>query len=233
MDNLGTQQVVGTVQGIQQEPVTQQVSPQYGQTVQQSNAQAVFTQEQVNNIIAGRVNALNRKITELSGQLSQQQQLASSYLNELTGFKQRESAVSAGVKKEFIDFAIFEANKLAVNGKSFDDAIKEYIASNKQYCDIPEVANQGAVNNSPVNQAPTQDMANPAQIGNGQPVANTQAQPTQQGTVNVGSPSNQIGATVPVGINGNTGYPMATSMQNTNSEAALVAEYVSRNLKRR
>lgn len=127
------------------------------------NTQAMFTQEQLNSIISGRINPLNQKIQELNTKLAQEQQLSQSYLNELTGFKNRESAVKAGVPAQFVDFAVFEASKLAVNGKSFDDAIKEYVASNGQLFGVSQMNNQTQQTVSPAVQQVTQGVANPAQ----------------------------------------------------------------------
>ena len=149
-----------------QQPV---VTPQPAQ-----NVQAMFTQEQLNSIISGRINPLNQKIQELNTQLTQAQQLSQSYLNELTSYKNRESATKAGVPAQFVDFAVFEASKLAVNGKSFDDAIKEYVASNGQLFGVSNQNVQTQQTTSPVVQQVTQGVANPAQnIQNQQVVQNS------------------------------------------------------------
>ena len=169
MNNFGSQvtdvngQVVGQqqmqAQVVNQAPVQQPVLN--NQQVQ--NNQALFTQEQLNSIISGRINPLNQKINELNTQLAQQHQLSQSYLNELNGFKQRDLASKAGVPAQFVDFAVFEANKLAVNGKSFEDAIKEYVSSNGQLFGVSQSDGQTNPNTTPVVGQVTQGFANPAQ----------------------------------------------------------------------
>lgn len=159
---------------VQQQPVVMQ------QPVQ--NVQAMFTQEQLNSIISGRINPLNQKINDLNTQLAQAQQLSQSYLNELTCYKNREAATKAGVPAQFVDFAVFEASKLAVNGKSFDDAIKEYVSANGQLFGLSNQSAQGNQVTTPSNQTPTGVVATPQQSANAQQVQQTPttiAQPAQ------------------------------------------------------
>ena len=158
------------------------------------NNQALFTQEQLNSIISGRINPLNQKINDLNTQLAQAQQLSQSYLNELNGFKQRDAAVKAGVPAKFVDFAVFEANKLAVNGKSFEDALKEYVASNGQLFGVSQNGSQVQPTPTPVVGQTTQVVANPAQT--------IQAQQTNNGAVGV-VPNAQVVNTQPVVANQN------------------------------
>ena len=156
---LGVQPQQMQAQVVNQAPVQQPVIAT--QPVQ--NNQALFTQEQLNSIISGRINPLNQKINDLNTQLAQAQQLSQSYLNELTGFKQRDAALKAGVPAQFVDFAVFEANKLAVNGKSFEDALKEYVASNGQLFGVSQNGSQVQPTLTPVVGQTTQVVANPAQ----------------------------------------------------------------------
>lgn len=128
------------------------------------NTQAVFTQEQLNSIISGRINPLNQSISDLKTQLADSQKLNASYLNELNDFKKRDSAVKAGVTSQFVDFAVFEANKLAVGGKTFDDAIKEYVASNASLFGVSNVGNQVAASTSPAGANTTQSNAGSTQV---------------------------------------------------------------------
>ena len=158
------------------------------------NNQALFTQEQLNSIISGRINPLNQKINDLNTQLAQAQQLSQSYLNELTGFKQRDAAVKAGVPAQFVDFAVFEANKLAVNGKSFDEAIKEYVSSNGSLFWVSQNGSQVQPTPTPVVGQTTQVVANPAQT--------IQAQQNNNGVVGA-IPNAQVVNTQPVVANQN------------------------------
>ena len=187
---LGIQPQQMQAQVVNQAPVQQPVIA--NQPVQ--NNQALFTQEQLNSIISGRINPLNQKINDLNTQLAQAQQLSQSYLNELTGFKQRDMAVKAGVPTQFVDFAVFEANKLAVNGKSFDEAIKEYVSSNGSLFGVSHNGSQVQPTSTPVVGQTTQVVANPAQT--------IQAQQTNNGAVGV-VPNAQVVNTQPVVTNQN------------------------------
>lgn len=160
---------------------------------QTQNVQGMFTQEQLNTIISTRINPLNQKIQELTAQLAQAQQLSQSYLTELTSFKQRDVAIKAGVPAQFVDFAVFEANKLAVNGKTFEDAIKEYVASNVQLFGVAQIDGQVQQTTAPVVTPATQGVANPAQTNQvqqtvspvaGQVVQGVQVNPTTQVVAN-------------------------------------------------
>lgn len=134
-----------------------------GYTNAVQSTQAVFTQEQLNSIISGRINPLNQSISDLKTQLADSQKLNASYLNELNGFKNRDSVVKAGVPSQFVDFAVFEANKLAVGGKTFDDAIKEYVASNASLLGVSNVGGQASTPASPAGVNTTQSVAGATQ----------------------------------------------------------------------
>ena len=141
MNNLtnATANVPLTQQNVQSQPTqTQVVNQGYPTQPTQSaqNSQALFTQEQLNSIIQGRVNPLNQRVQDLTNQLAQAQQLSQSYLNELQGYKNKEIVANAGVPAYMQEFVAFEAQKLAVNGKSFADAVKEYTQANAQLLNI-------------------------------------------------------------------------------------------------
>ena len=201
----GEQQVVTQVA---QQPVVQT------QVQQPQSSQALFTQDQLNSIISGRINPLNQKISELSNQLADQQKLSATYLTELNGYKNREAAVAAGVPQQFVDYAVFEAQKLAVNGKSMEDAIKEFVSANATLFGNPQQGVQGNASTTPNGQQPTGVSATPTQttqqqqsIPNqaqaqatqpqaGQPQASVQAQPAQFGSTTIqggGNPANTAG----------------------------------------
>ena len=219
MDNVGNQ--VTNVTGQTGQPVAQvaaQVAQQpvaKPQMMPAQNSQALFTQEQLNSIISGRINPLNQKISDLNNQLAEEQKLSASYLNELNGYKNRESATKAGVPAQFLDFAIFEASKLAVNGKTFDDAIKEYVSSNQSLFGVSTQGVQGSASATPSVQQPTGASATPTQtpqqqqaVVNPQP----QAQPQVQSQVIVGS----------TGVQG-AGNPANTANVDTEVDAFLRA----------
>lgn len=224
-------------QVVNQAPVQQPVVT--NQPVQ--NNQALFTQEQLNNIISGRINPLNQKISELNAQLAQAQQLSQSYLNELTGFKQRDVAVKAGVPTQFVDFAVFEANKLAVNGKTFDDALKEYVASNGSLFGVSQNGSQVQPTQTPAVGQTTQGVANPAQTNqvqqtvNGAQVVtqNAQVTNTQQVVANQNvQPS--IGVSPQMNVQyGATSVQTAGNPANTNNIDSQVDAFLkSHNLKK-
>lgn len=137
MDSLGLQQNATVAQGVNTNANIGQVQVTQSNVQQPVNAQSgvsnqgLFTQDQLNGIITGRVNPLNQKIAELTAQLNTQQQIANTYLTELTGFKQTSHVVgNLKVPEQFVDYVKFEANKRAVNGKSFEDAASEFVTSN-------------------------------------------------------------------------------------------------------
>lgn len=165
MNNLGVQNGQSVGQVLTQptgagQPV---VGATGGAPVGVSGGVATFTQEQVNTIVSGRVNDLNGKIAELSAQLAQQQQLANTYYAELNGMKQRDAVRQAGVPTPYVDFVVFEANKLAVGGKTFDVAMKEFVDTNKSLFGVTQTEGQGVAGNTQPAVAPTQGVVNPAQ----------------------------------------------------------------------
>lgn len=113
------------------------------------NTAKLFSQDELNAIVQSRVNNLNQKITDLNGQLAKATADASAYKAQLEGFAQKEQAVKLGIKSEFVDFAIFNANKLAVDGKTFEVALGEYAAANKALLGIPDVQDNNNQNSSP------------------------------------------------------------------------------------
>lgn len=185
---VGVQQQQMQAQVVNTAPVQQPVVTNQ----QAQNNQALFTQEQLNSIISGRITSLSQKISELNAQLTQAQQFSQSYLNELTGFKQRDAAVKAGVPTQFVDFTVFEANKLAVNGKTFGDALKEYVASNGSLYGVSQSGSQVQLTQTPAVGQPTQGVANPAQ--------NNQVQQTVNGAQGV-VPNAQVTNTQPFVVN--------------------------------
>lgn len=146
---------------VQSTQTQQQVQPQVvvvsapaanndnGKTESSVNTAKLFSQDELNAIVQSRVNNLNQKITDLNGQLAKATADASAYKAQLEGFAQKEQAVKLGIKSEFVDFAIFNANKLAVDGKTFEVALGEYAAANKALLGIPDVQDNNNQNSSP------------------------------------------------------------------------------------
>ena len=194
-----------TQQNVQSQPTqTQEVNKGYPtQPIQSAqNSQALFTQEQLNSIIQGRVNPLNQRVQDLTNQLAQAQKLSQSYLAELQGYKNKEIVANAGVPAYMQDFVAFEAQKLAVNGKSFADAVKEYTQANAQLLNI----GQGIQNTQPtpqtipsVGQVSSQtamqnvSVAQNQQVNTNQPSVVAQVQGVTQNPSVAGQPTNQTG----------------------------------------
>lgn len=242
---LGVQPQQMQAQVVNTAPVQQPVIT--NQQVQ--NNQALFTQDQLNSIISGRINPLNQKINDLNTQLAQAQQLSQSYLNELTGFKQRDAAVKAGVPSQFVDFAVFEANKLAVNGKTFEDAIKEYVASNSSLFGVSQNGSQVQPTPTPFVGQTTQVVANPAQTVQAKQtnnvvagvVPNTQVVNTQQVVANQNvqpsvsvAPQQSIGVTPQMNVQyGATSVQTAGNPANINNIDSEVDAFLkAHNLKK-
>ena len=219
----------------QQQGITQQVNQQaqvapVNQPVQFSVVQpaqpnpSLFTQEQLNSIISNRINPLNQKISDLTAQLEQANKLSESYLSELTGYKNREVATKQGVPSKFVDFAVFEASKLAINGKSFEDAMKEYVSSNQQLFNVPNNNSQVASStNTPVEQQTTQGVVNPAQVVNAQ-IPSNQGYAPQNGV----QPTNQNSNTQPIQY-GTTGVQNTNSLPVNNNIESQVNEFLKNN----
>lgn len=115
------------------------VATQAGATAQGSE-QHLFTQEQLNSIISGRINALNQKVGELSTALEKSNKLTEQYHDELEGYKRKEIALKEGISAELVDYAIFGANKLVSKDKTFEAALKEFKEANKALFGVTQQA---------------------------------------------------------------------------------------------
>ena len=183
--------------------VVNQPAQQYQNTGVNTQPQGnTFTQEQLNAIIGTRVSSLNNKIQDLTNQLAAAQQLANNYASQVTNYQQRDIVVNSGVPTQFVDYVRYEASKLAVNGKSFEDAVKEFTKSNEALFSSQPTSTQGNV-------SPTQ-MNIPTTAGaTQQPSSNANAQTPSQG-VSQPAPMQQIVPQLqgnnPVAT-GNTGIP--------------------------
>lgn len=115
--------------------VTTQAGANVGATNQavgqnMGGAQSLFTQEQVNSIVAGRVNELNQKIVELTNANAQLQATSNRYATELNTLRAESVLIREGVNPQMKDYVAFEVNKRAVNGKSFETALQEFKSAN-------------------------------------------------------------------------------------------------------
>ena len=103
------------------------------QNVNQHVDNTMFTQEQVNSIVSGRVGALNAKIAELNSALETSQADASKFKAELDQYKQKADLAKAGIPESIADYAIFEISKLDGNGKTFAENAVEYAKANESF----------------------------------------------------------------------------------------------------
>ena len=96
----------------------------------QSNSQRLFTQDQLNDIIAERVNVITSKYNTLNTQYEQLSKNLTTAVNELQSYKNKELATKAGVQSQFIDFVLYEANKMTTDKKGIDSAIADFVKAN-------------------------------------------------------------------------------------------------------
>lgn len=131
----------------QTQPQEQQQAPQV-----QNNSQRLFTQDQVNDIVAERVNGTTNKYNVLKTQYETLSNNLTAAVNELQTYKNRELAEKAGVKSQFIDFALYEAKKLTTDKKGIDVAITEFVKENPYVTnDVTSTNNTNNVTNKGTN----------------------------------------------------------------------------------
>ena len=115
----------------QQTQVQQTQVQQTQQTSQvQNNSQRLLTQNQVNDIVAERVNGITAKYNALNTQYEQLSKNLTTAVNELQSYKNKELATKAGVQSQFIDFVLYEANKMTTDKKGIDSAIADFVKAN-------------------------------------------------------------------------------------------------------
>ena len=146
-NNTNTSAVKDT--NTQQNQVQTQTKPQAQPQAQvQNNSQRLFTQDQVNDIVAERVNGTTNKYNVLKTQYETLSNNLTAAVNELQTYKNRELAEKAGVKSQFIDFALYEAQKLTTDKKGIDVAITEFVKANPYVTnDVTSTNNANNANN--------------------------------------------------------------------------------------
>ena len=116
---------------VQQTQVQQTQVQQTQQTEQiQNNSQRLLTQDQVNDIVADRVNGMTAKYNALNTQYEQLSKNLTTAVNELQTYKNKELATKAGVQSQFIDFVLYEAKKNVTDKKGIDSAIADFVKAN-------------------------------------------------------------------------------------------------------
>ena len=111
------------------ETITQQ--SQANNTQQsQNNSQRLFTQDQLNDIIADRVNVITSKYNTLNTQYEQLSKNLTTAVNELQSYKNKELATKAGVQSQFVDFVLYKAEQMTTDKKGIDSAIADFVKAN-------------------------------------------------------------------------------------------------------
>ena len=182
--NMGNDEnVTPTTDNSQQ---TENVTPQAGATPQ--NSDHMFTQEQLNSIISGRINALNQKVGELSTALEKSNKLTEQYHAELEGYKRKEIALKEGISAELVDYAIFSANKMVSKDKTFEAALKEFKEANKALFGVTQQAGSSENGSTQAN-----NNGQPSQQSGGQQATQQPSQNTQTVNMNGGTNPQQGG----------------------------------------
>lgn len=199
----GQQNVGGGVE-VQGQPNGQMAQP-FGQSApatQQNNggitqtggtAQRFFTQGQLDAIVSGRVNDLNGRCKTLEGQNAQLQAQNAQLMQEIEGYKQRETLASYNINPNLYDFTSFEVDRRVKAGMSKEDAFKEVTATYPFVVNVQNVSGQASQVNPQLpngNMGGSQGSANP--VNN--PSQNQQVNPN--GMANVGG-NTQFGNTQP------------------------------------
>lgn len=136
---------VNTQQNVEQQG-SQQQNTQVAQPAKQVE-QPIFTQEQVNSIVAGRVTQLNNKITGLENDVNTYKTQAEDYKAKYEALEQQSLMTEAGIPNSIKDYVKFEVSKLSSNGKSFSDNFAEYVKANQSFIDTIK-QNEGSAGGS-------------------------------------------------------------------------------------
>ena len=96
----------------------------------QNNSQRLLTQDQVNDIVADRVNGITAKYNALNTQYEQLSKNLTTAVNELQTYKNKELAAKAGVKSQFVDFVLYKAEQMTTDKKGIESAIADFVKAN-------------------------------------------------------------------------------------------------------
>ena len=111
---------------------TQQTQVQQTQQTSQvqNNSQRLLTQDQVNDIVAERVNGMTAKYNALNTQYEQLSKNLTTAIDELQTYKNKELATKAGVQSQFVDFVLYKAEQMTTDKKGIDSAIADFVKAN-------------------------------------------------------------------------------------------------------
>ena len=127
-NNTDTNTVTNTVKDTNTQQTQVQQTQQTSQV--QNNSQRLLTQDQVNDIVAERVNGITAKYNALNTQYEQLSKNLTTAVNELQSYKNKELATKAGVQSQFVDFVLYEASKNVNDKKGIDSAIADFVKAN-------------------------------------------------------------------------------------------------------
>ena len=118
----------------------------------QNNSQRLLTQDQVNDIVAERVNGITAKYNALNTQYEQLSKNLTTAVNELQTYKNKELATKAGVQSQFLDFVLYKAEQMTTDKKGIDVAITEFVKANPYVTkDVTDTNNANNVTNKGTN----------------------------------------------------------------------------------
>lgn len=149
MDGQNNNTNTNTDTSTQQTQVQTQQQTQQQTAQVQNNSQRLFTQDQLNEIIAERVNGVTAKYNALNTQYDQLSKNLTTAIDELQSYKNKELATKAGVQSQFVDFVLYEAKKNVTDKKGIDSAIADFVKAN------PYVTNDVTTENNANNKATT------------------------------------------------------------------------------
>lgn len=115
-----------------------QVAQEGSKSTGDNQSSRMFTQSELNAIVQDRVKGYKVQIDDLSGKTKTLQDSLNDMTSKFNSLEQSNSLTQLGVSEEFKDFVLFKAEKLAVDGKSLQDAIKEVVGSNKKVLGIED-----------------------------------------------------------------------------------------------
>ena len=127
-NNTDTNTVTNTVKDTNTQQTQVQQTQQTAQV--QNNSQRLLTQDQVNDIVAERVNGMTAKYNALNTQYEQLSKNLTTAVNELQTYKNKELATKAGVQSQFVDFVLYKAEQMTTDKKGIESAIADFVKAN-------------------------------------------------------------------------------------------------------
>ena len=127
-NNTDTNTVTNTVKDTNTQQTQVQQTQQTAQV--QNNSQRLLTQDQVNDIVAERVNGITAKYNALNTQYEQLSKNLTTAVNELQSYKNKELATKAGVQSQFVDFVLYKAEQMTTDKKGIESAIADFVKAN-------------------------------------------------------------------------------------------------------